>query len=108
MLKALYEPLFCGRPSAGELHSPYLSPVYGEYEDLPPVFISVSDSEALFDDSRELYKKLSSEGHKVQLDIGHGVCHAFQVFPMMPEARRSIRHTFEFLEKLKALPDSSI
>lgn len=97
--KGLQGPLFSGQPSEEELRSPLLSPVYGDYAGLPPVFLAASDSEVLFDDSRELYKKLIAEGHPAKLDIAHCVCHAFPIFPVMPEAQNCIRHTFAYLEE---------
>ena len=81
------------------LHMPTVSPLYADFDGLPPVFLSASDTEALLDDSIMLLEKLSKAGHKTELDIQHGVCHAFQVFTDMPEAKRSLKKTFEFLEK---------
>lgn len=82
------------------LHSPIASPLYGDYTDLPPVFISASDTEVLFDDSRLLFERLKSMGHKSELDIQHGVCHAFQAFTGIPEARITLQKVFGFLGEL--------
>lgn len=86
---------------AAYLRQPTISPLYGDYAGLPPVFFSVSDSEVLLDDSRQLHAKLKSEGHLTGIDIQHGVCHGFQVFTAMPEARQALGRTFDFLEKLQ-------
>ena len=96
--KGIGEPVFGKNASAMLLHSPLVSPVYGDYSGLPPVFLAVSDTEALYDDSRVLYRKLKAEGHQTRLDVQHGVCHAYPMFPMIPEARATIKNAFDFLE----------
>lgn len=96
--RGLAEPVFRAGAMRAELCDPIASPIFGDYAGLPPVFLSASDAETLYDDSRELYKKLSAEGHRVELDIQHGVCHAFQMFPTMPEARETLNKVFAFLE----------
>lgn len=81
------------------LRQPAISPLYGDFSGLPPVFFSVSDTEVLLDDSRVLYEKLKKQGHQTALDIRHGVCHAFQVFTAMPEARQALTVVFRTLEE---------
>lgn len=96
--KGMGEPVF-GKDAPREvLRSPLASPIYGDFSGLPPVFLSASDTEALLDDSRVMYEKLKAAGHRTELDIQHGCCHAFQVFPMIPEARTSLEKAFRFLE----------
>ena len=46
-----------------------------------------------------LYEKLKNQGHQTALDIRHGVCHAFQVFPAMPEAKQALAAIFRTLEE---------
>ena len=53
----------------------------------------------LLDDSKALYEKLKKQGHQTALDIRHGVCHAFQVFTAMPEARQAFAVVFRTLEE---------
>ncbi len=96
--KGIAEPLFDGEADISDLRDPLLSPVNGDFTGLPPVFLSVSDTEVLYDDSVIMYEKLKTEGHPVELDVQHGVCHAFQVMTYMPEARRSIRKMMDFLD----------
>lgn len=83
------------------LRRPTISPLYGDFSKLPPVFFSASDTEALLDDLKALYEKLKKQGHQTALDIRHGVCHAFQVFTAMPEARQVLKNIFAFLEKIQ-------
>ena len=81
------------------LHQPTISPLYGDFSGLPPVFFSASDTEVLLDDSKLLYEKLKKQGHQTALDVRHGVCHAFQVFPAMPEAKQALAAVFRTLEE---------
>ena len=83
------------------LRQPTISPLYGDFTGLPPVFFSASDTEVLLDDSKVLYEKLKKQGHQAAMDIQHGTCHAFQVFTAMPEARRALKNIFSFLEKIQ-------
>lgn len=81
------------------LRQPTISPLYGDFAGLPPVFFSASDTEVLLDDSKALYEKLKNQGHQTALDIRHGVCHAFQVFTAMPEAKQALATVFRTLEE---------
>ena len=60
--------------------------------------LTASDTEVLADDARALYEKLRADNHRTALDIRHGVCHGFQVFPAMPEARQTLAAIFRVLE----------
>ena len=99
--KGITGPLFGGPVDEEVLKDPLLSPINGDLTGLPPVFLSASDAEVLYDDSVLMYDKLKSEGHDADLDIQHGVCHAFQMLPFMPEAKRSISKALAFVEKTK-------
>ena len=80
------------------LKQPYISPYYGDYTGLPPIFLAASDYETLYDDSVVLYDKLTEEGHICRLDVVHGVCHAYPMFPFMPEAKKTIKKAVDFIE----------
>ena len=99
VLKGLHEPVFGKDAPDSILRMPTASPVYGDFSGLPPIFLSASDTEALYDDSVVLFEKLKREGHTAELDVQHGVCHAFQIFPNMPEAQVSLDKAFAFIEK---------
>lgn len=97
--KGIGEPVFGKNAPESLLQSPYVSPVYGDYNGLPPIFIAASDTEVLYDDSCLLYEKLREEGHRTKLDVQHGVCHAYPMLPMMPEARKSLERCFVFIRE---------
>ena len=81
------------------LHSDYVSPYYADFAGMPPIFLAASDIEALYDDSVYLYKKLKSAGHPAELDIQKGLCHAYPIFPDIPESQETIKKAFEFIHK---------
>ena len=81
------------------LHSDYVSPYYADFTGMPPIFLAASDIEALYDDSVYLYKKLKSAGHPAELDIQKGLCHAYPIFPDIPESQETIKKAFEFIHK---------
>lgn len=83
----------------GFLRDPVVSPLYGDFAGLPPVFLSASDTECLVDDARVLYQWLREAGHPAALDIQHGCPHAFQMFPRMPEARDALAAGFAFFDR---------
>ena len=81
------------------LHSDYVSPYYADFTGIPPVFLSASDIEALYDDSVYMYKKLKEAGHPAELDVQKGLCHAYPIFPQIPESQDTIGKAFAFIHK---------
>lgn len=81
------------------MRDPYISPIYGDYAGMPPVFLAAADYEALCDDAVELFRKLVFERRPVGIDIQHGLFHAYPMFPVVPEARETIAKTFDFIDK---------
>lgn len=81
------------------LHSSYVSPYYADYTDMPPIFLAASDIEVLRDDSVYLYEKLKKEGHTAELDIQTGLCHAYPIFPEIPESKDTVNKAFAFIHK---------
>jgi len=74
------------------------SPILGDYNGLPKIFISVTDTELLYDDGIELYNKLKKENHDVKLDIQHDVFHAYPVLPFVKEAKITIQNAINYIE----------
>ena len=98
--KGLIEPLFGRKLSEEELKDPLLSPYYGDYDGLPPIFLSASDSETLYDDTMILYKKLIKNKHCVELDVKHDLCHAYPIITFIPEAIETLDRCFSFIDSL--------
>lgn len=74
-----------------EAKNPYVSPLYGDLKNLPPITLSVSQCESLFDDSLMLYGKLKSDGNEATLWTYPGLWHAFI---MSPQKRRIVKESY--------------
>lgn len=64
-----------------DLQNPLISPLFGDYEGFPPVYIQVGDNEILLNDATMLHKKLVKENVSVKMDIYKGMWHVFQMSP---------------------------
>jgi epsilon-lactone hydrolase len=79
--------------------NPYLSPLYGHLDALPPITLSVSECECLFDDSLMLYGALKSAGNQATLLAYPGLWHAFI---MSPQKHRIVKEAYpDFIAFLK-------
>ena len=98
--KGLADVMFEDTPTEKQLKDYLLSPYYGDYNGLPPIHLSASDSETLYDDSVVLYNKLKNSNHHVVMETEHDACHAYQIMSYMPESKRLIKKVFKFIEEL--------
>jgi epsilon-lactone hydrolase len=106
------DPMFHGRAfaPAGKLYAgvsdvrhPYVSPLYGRFDRLPPLFFQVGDTEVLFDDSTRAAEKARAAGVSVELQIWPKMPHVFQMFaPFMPEANRALEEAAAFVRRVTA------
>jgi acetyl esterase/lipase len=64
-----------------DLKNPYISPLFGDFENFPPMYIQVGDNEILFSDSEQLYKKMLKANVSVKFDVFKGMWHVFQMSP---------------------------
>ncbi|MBR5049697.1 MAG: alpha/beta hydrolase, partial [Erysipelotrichaceae bacterium] len=99
--KGIAQVMFDHDPTKEELTQPLLSPLYGDYRGLPPIHLSASDSEVLYDDAALLYDKLRKEGHEAVMETAHQVCHAYQIMTYMPESRKTIKNVMRFLDDIR-------
>ena len=77
---------------------PYISPIYGDLQGLPPLFVIVGTAEILFDDSKRLAEQATLAGVEVTLDIWEDMIHAFPVFASVaPESKNAIEKISNFL-----------
>lgn len=64
-----------------DLQNPYVSPLFGNFEGFPPVYIQVGENEILLSDSLRLQKKMEEAGVSVKADCFPGMWHVFQMSP---------------------------
>jgi acetyl esterase/lipase len=79
-----------------EVRDPYVSPLYGDLRNLPPVTLSVSQCECLLDDSVMLYGRLKAEGNEATLLTYPGLWHAFI---MSPQKRNIVKEAYPDFER---------
>ena len=90
----------CSRFYAGDndLKNPYISPLYGNLEGLPPIKIYAGEKEILRDDSIRFAEKAKASGVDVSLTVGKGMCHCYPAFsPMFKEAKTAMADICGFL-----------
>ena len=73
-------------PEGENLENPLISPLFGDFEGFPPVYIQVGENEILLSDAVELHKKLQKAGVPVKLDRFKGMWHVFQMSPFRTAA----------------------
>ncbi|MEX1664233.1 alpha/beta hydrolase [Zhongshania arctica] len=90
---------------AGEMYlnghdprDPYVSPVYGVLQGLPPIMMAVSDIEAMRDDVYRFAHCARKEGVRVEILSRDDVPHAWPVlYSILPEARKDIAEISRFM-----------
>jgi acetyl esterase/lipase len=90
---------------AADARHPYASPVFGQFESMPPLLIQVGDTELLLDDSTRVSTKARAAGVRVELEIWRNVPHIFQIWaPFMPEASDALARAAAFIDAATAAP----
>jgi epsilon-lactone hydrolase len=83
-----------------DFRNPYASPYYSDPTGLPPIYIQVSGSELILDDSTRFEKKAKAAGVDIKVDVWHKMVHVWQVFgPILPEAMKAIKKLGEYIEQ---------
>ena len=81
-----------------DLSHPYVSPLFAELHDLPPICIHVCESEILLDDSVRFVEKARLAQVNATLDIYGDLLHVWHAFwPIIPEARMANRALGSFI-----------
>ena len=76
-----------------------VSPINGDLTGLPPLYIQVSDSEMLLDDSLRLARRGHTYDVEVTVDIWRKVPHVWQIFGFLPESRDALEKSARFLRE---------
>jgi monoterpene epsilon-lactone hydrolase len=87
--------------SGKDLADPFLSPLYGDLEGLPPLFIQTGARELLHAEALKLAENGQKQGVSVTLDVWVDMVHAWQLFaPQYPEAQEAIERAGQFVDQL--------
>jgi len=86
-----------------KLQHPWVSPLYADLKELPPIYIQVSTSEILLDDTRRFFEKALAAGVDIQVDYWDKMVHVWQAFGVyLPEAIEAIEKLGIYIEKKTA------
>lgn len=79
--------------------NPLLSPLFGNYKDLPPIFICVGTNEIHLEDCENVAKVAESYGVNVTLRKWDKMVHAFPILTgLFPEATKAMKEICDFVE----------
>ena len=95
----IYNRDYVGTNNAKE---PYISPLFGDFAELPPMLIQVGSYEMLLSDSLAVARKAKASGVKVRLSVYEGMFHVFQMAMLvMPESKRAWMEIGKFISILR-------
>lgn len=90
--------------NAEDLRHPYASPVYGDFNGLPPLMVTVSENECLRDDAHKVVARAKKAGVPVTLLSRPDLLHVWPIFwPVLPEAREDLAQVAGFLRRSTAV-----
>ena len=80
---------------------PRASPLQADFTGMPPVLLTVGDSEILLDDTRRMAANLRAQGVDVTEIVVHNHPHVWQIFQRtLPEADQSLRDIAAWIKPL--------
>ncbi len=86
-------------PGEHDKTDPYISPVFGDFSEFPPMLIQVGSTEMLLSDSMTVTEKVREKGGKVRLSIYEDMFHVFQMTGMIiPESKKAWAEVEKFIE----------
>ena len=78
-------------------HNPLLSPLFGNWNGLPPLLFHAGSTEMLLDDSVRAHDRARQAGVEADIEVWVGLPHVFHVFGVIPEARAGLRAVADFI-----------
>lgn len=85
--------------NAAQMSNPYVSPAFGDFTGLPPLFFQVGSTEILLDDSRRCAALARAAGVRAECEVWQEMPHRWQGLPVGPESRRAIEHCADFVRE---------
>ena len=80
-----------------DLGNPRLSPLFGNWDGLPPLLFHAASTEMLLDDSVRAHDRARQAAVDASIEVFVGVPHVVHVFPWLPEARAAVRALVDFV-----------
>ncbi len=88
---------YCGNTPAT---NPFISPLFGDLKELPPLFINSGVNDELFEDGEKFAAKAKEAGVEVTFSAGVGMVHCYPLLaPMFPEATDAMNEIVAFVRK---------
>ncbi|MBE0412074.1 alpha/beta hydrolase fold domain-containing protein [Yoonia sp.] len=82
---------------------PRASPLFGQFNGAPPVWLSVGDTEILRDDSLRMQAALQAQGVECALTVTHDHPHVWPIFHnILPEAQATLRDLADWISARRA------
>jgi len=79
--------------------NPLISPLFGNPEGLPPIFINSAVNDELFEDGEKFYFKAKDAGVDITFRAGEGMVHCYPLLaPMFPEATEAMNEIVDFVK----------
>ena len=92
------EPMRIAYAGDADPSNPYISPFYGDYKGMPPIFLTVDYNETLFADSMAIYRKCRAAETPVRMVQMKGTFHAFATMgTRTPETEKILRENTSFI-----------
>lgn len=77
-------------PGLHDPMDPYISPLFGDFRQFPPMLIQVGSIEMLLSDSVEVAAKARAQGVRIRLSVYEGMFHVFQMgYLNIPESKNA-------------------
>lgn len=80
-----------------DLTNPYLSPIYGDFEGVSPIYHFIGTSDVLYPDAIKFDKKLTQEGIDINTYVYPEMQHVFPILPVL-EARHAKKRMYALIE----------
>jgi monoterpene epsilon-lactone hydrolase len=91
-----------------DAHDPLISPVFGNWQNLPPLLVHAGEDEILRDDAIRIEGLAKAAGVDVRLEIFPRMWHVWQLFLALPQAPQSLDDIAQFLRSHLGLVPKSI
>ena len=80
--------------------NPYISPIFGDFAGLPPLYIQVGTEEILFGDSLLVEQAALAAGVPIKMEVWDDMMHVWQSFwQILPEGKLALAKTAKFIAK---------
>jgi salicylate hydroxylase len=79
---------------------PLVSPLFGDFSKLPPLYLTATEGEVLLDDTRRVAERAREAGVDVTLRIVEDSVHVYTIFPFLPETQATMQDVAEWSKRV--------